>query len=102
MVDRTSGDVPLTDELIDRLAIEAEWGYPAGSLRECRPYLCPESGDVECCERHSGFKHCCYFPENHGPVTCICPRPGDPPPLVRWSCLVHDGALNPDGTWAQP
>lgn len=29
----TSGGVPLTDELLDRLAVEAERGYPVEQLR---------------------------------------------------------------------
>ncbi len=65
----------------------------------CKPYFCPTVGDVECCREHSGFDHCCDSPHLHGPVPCICPEPGNEGPVI-WSCMVHDGALNPDGTWA--
>jgi hypothetical protein len=89
---------------MDEAAIELEWGYPPGALRRpapCRgPFFCPESGNVECCPEHSGSDHCCYFPQNHGPVPCICPEPGEVV-MVRWRCLLHSGALAPDGTWAR-
>lgn len=64
------------------------------------PYLCPASGNVECCPEHSGFDHCCDRPDLHGPVDCICPPPGADV-LVKWACLLHSGVLNPDGTWAK-
>lgn len=66
------------------------------------PYVCPTSGDVECCPEHSGFDHCCDQPALHrpvGPQDCICPPVGAEGP-VRWECLWHSGALNPDGAWA--
>jgi hypothetical protein len=65
----------------------------------CRPYLCPTSGNVECCAEHSGFVVCCDRPELHGPVDCICPPEGVEVP-VRWECLLHSGALNEDGSWS--
>lgn len=70
-------------------------------MAECKPYLCPTSGNVECCPTHSGFDVCCDRPELHGPVDCICP-PAGADVLVKWACLLHSGALNPDGTWAHP
>lgn len=71
-----------------------------GQAPSCRPYFCPESNNVECCPEHSGFDVCCGRPDQHGPVPCICPEPGKEGP-VKWACMVHDGALNPDGSWAR-
>ncbi len=70
-------------------------------MAECRPYFCPTSGNVECCRKHSGFDVCCGQPELHGPVDCICP-PAGADVLVHWPCLLHSGALNPDGSWVDP